>query len=456
MDEFIVLLALLSIYGLSPRAFAEVTFSKDVAPILYRRCVNCHRPNEIAPMSLLSYKQAHPWAKAIREAVLTKRMPPWSADPRYGDFVNDPRLSGAEMETIRAWVDEGAPEGDFHQLPPPPAIVEGWRIGQPDVIIAIPEEHTISEKGPDEYVDFLNIPTHFDHDVWITAVEVRPGNRKVVHHAHVFVDPPTTKATAASSSPSPFERFTYKEQGLLFVRPDAPVVNDGCREFGEGALFGERVKEQRRILTTYVPGKDPEIYPEGFAKLIPAGSTIGFEIHYAKVTGKPEKDRTSVGLRFANKSPERVLRRLDVDSLLFQIPANEPNQEVTSCYNFDQDVKLLSYTSHMHLRGKDMRFELMRPNSIKETLLFVPKYDFNWQIEYKVKDPVPVPKGSRLIITAHFDNSANNPANPDPSKTVRWGMPTTSEMASGWLDYYLTDEQSPKVLTSENVPLAGR
>ena len=219
MDVSIVLIALLSICALSPRAFAEVTFSKDVAPIFYRRCVSCHRPNEIAPMSLLSYKQARPWAKAIREAILTRRMPPWSADPRYGDFVNDPRLSAAEIETIRAWVDEGAPRGRLPSASATSRHCGRLEIGQPDAIIAIPEEHTISEKGPDEYVDFLNIPTHFDHDVWITAVEVRPGNRKVVHHAHVFVDSSTTKATEGSSSPSPFERFTYKEQALLFVRP---------------------------------------------------------------------------------------------------------------------------------------------------------------------------------------------------------------------------------------------
>jgi hypothetical protein len=435
-----ILTCLITVAGSS---VAEVTFSQDVAPILYKRCVNCHRPNDIAPMSFVTYQQARPWAKAIREAVLTRRMPPWHADPAHGAFVNDPRLSEAEIEVIRAWVGAGAPEGNPRQLPPAPEISSDWRIGAPDVIFPIPEEHVIAADGPDEYVDFLDIPTHFDHDVWISAVQLRPGNNKVVHHAHVFVDPPKTKSSESSNNPGVWERFSYKDQGLLFVKADAPVVNDGCREFGEGAFIGERPREQRHVFTTYVPGKDPEVYPEGFAKLIPAGSTVGFEIHYAKVTGKRETDRTQVGFRFARKPPQRILRRLDVDNVLFRILPGEPNQDVTSCYNFDQEVRLLSYTAHMHVRGKDMRFELMRPDGVKETLVFIPRYDFNWQIEYKVQDPVPVPKGSRLIITAHFDNSPNNRSNPDPSKTIRWGMPTSSEMASGWLDYFVPGEPPP-------------
>ena len=422
---------------------ANVTFSKDVAPIFYKKCVACHHTGDIAPMPLLTYSVARPWAMAIRERVLTKRMPPWHADPRYGKFENDPSLSQGEMDTIRAWVDQGAKEGDPKDLPPAPTFTEGWRIGKPDAVFTMPAAYTVTADATDDYQTFAGMPTNFKEDTWVTAVELRPGNRKVVHHAHVYVVPPKPPSSAHSSSPSLFDRFTFKEGSVRHIRPGVPVVDDACREIGEGGLPDQKFHEEAEELTTFVPGRAPEVYPPGYARLIPAGSTITFQIHYAKGTGNEEKDQSSVGFIFAKEPPRRVLRRLDMDAYLFQIPAGAANHEVTFCYDFKDNARLLAFTPHMHFRGKDMKWELMRPDATKETLLSIPRYDFNWQIEYKLKVPVPAPKGSRLIVTAHFDNSANNPANPDPAKTMRWGEPTSEEMAASWVLYDLPEEGPP-------------
>lgn len=419
---------------------AEVNFSRDVAPIFFQKCATCHRPNDIAPMSLLSYQAARPWAKAIREAVLSKKMPPWHADAAYGTFKDDARLSAEQIETIRAWVDQGAKEGDPRNLPRVPEIVDGWRIGKPDLVISMPEEYSIAASGTDDYERFSGIPTNLKEDAWIAAIELRPGNRKVVHHAHIYVTPP--KASGTEHGQSLFEKYTYKDGTVLHMRPEAPVVDDACRDIGEGGLPDQKYHEEAEELATYVPGRAPEVYPEGYARLIPAGSTITFEIHYSKTTGKLEKDRSSVGFIFA-KRPRKVLRRLDMDAYLFRIPAGAPNHEVAFCHEFTEDVNLLSFTPHMHLRGKDMRWELVGPDAVKHTLMFIPHYDFNWQMQYTLQDPVPAPKGSRLVVSVHFDNSANNRFNPNPAKTVRWGEPTTDEMAATWVMYELANEQPP-------------
>jgi hypothetical protein len=430
----------LSVVNIS--ASPEVTFSKDVAPIFYKKCVGCHHAGDIAPMSLLTYSVARPWASAIRQVVLTKRMPPWHADPHYGHFQNDPSLSQAEIELIRAWVDQGAKAGNPTDLPAAPKFVEGWRIGRPDLVFSMASEYTVKADASDDYQNFT-VPTNFQEDVWVTAVELRPGNRRLVHHAHVYVTPPKSPPSGAGSTPSLFDRFTFKEGSVRHIRTGVPVVDDACRYIGEGGLPDQKFHEEAEELTTFVPGRSPEVYAPGYARLIPAGSTITFQIHYAKGTGEDEKDRSSVGFILAKDPPKKVLRRLDMDAYLFQIPAGASNHEVTFCYDFKENARLLAFTPHMHFRGKDMKWELMRPDATKETLLFIPRYDFNWQIEYKLKDPVAAPKGSRLIVTAHFDNSANNPFNPDPAKTIRWGEPTAEEMAASWVLYDVPEEGPP-------------
>lgn len=418
--------------GLGLRA-AQVTYTKDVAPILFSRCAGCHRPGDIAPMALLSYKETRPWAKAIREAVVRRTMPPWHADPHYGKFANDARLSEAEIATIRGWVDGGAPEGNPADLPPLPQFADGWKMGKPDLVVDIGEDFKVAAEGADEYTSFT-VPAGFAEDRWVVAAELRPGNRKVVHHAHVWIsaDPkpgvkvePRKKDWAAT--------FMYREAKLGHIKPDAPVIDDGCSVDNAGNFWGRR-EGMNGILASYLPGKEPDTYPAGTAKLVPAGAKLTFQLHYSR-TGKDETDRTQVGFIFAKAPPERPLKRMDVSNYLFQIPAGAGSHQVTECHTFDKDVDILSLTAHMHYRGKDMRFEVIRPGGGRETLLYVPNYNFAWQTVYRLKEPARIERGSRLVITAHFDNSANNRWNPDPSRTVRWGEPSNEEMMDGWLEY---------------------
>ena len=416
-------------------AASGVTFTRDVAPIVYKRCVNCHHADDIAPMPLVTYADARPWAKAMRQAVLTRQMPPWHADPHMGNFANDRRLRESEIDTIKAWVDQGAVEGDAKDLPAAPQFPDGWKIGKPDVVIAIPEEYVVQANGPDEYVNFT-VPTNFTEDRWVTALELRPGNRKIVHHAHVSVfEPPKPKAPG---EPEKKDNFTIHEGKLDHINPAMPVLDDGCSSADGGNWPGRHPSENGTMLASYLPGKDPDIFPEGYARLIPAGAQLTFQIHYnSRSITKRETDRTSVGIVFAKAPPKQRLRRIDISNYLFQIPAGDGNHEVTACYVLPKDVEFMSYTAHMHFRGKDMKFEAVHPDGARETLFFVPHYSFNWQTEYQLSRPVAVEKGTKIVITAHFDNSPNNAYNPDPSKAVRWGGPSYEEMMDGWFEYIL-------------------
>jgi hypothetical protein len=426
----------------------EVTFSRDVAPILYKRCVNCHRPGDIAPMSLLTYKDARPWAASIKEAVLTRKMPPWKADPHYGKWSNDPSLTPEEMRTLVSWTEGSKAEGDPKDLPPAPVFVDGWKIGKPDVIFTIPE-HTLEGKADsgkadskDEHIT-VKVPTNFTEDMWITAAELRPGNRRIVHHAHVFVIDPEKKAAnppaakdAAKDPAVEYGRSLQVRQGTEFwLRDDAPVINDGCAVDDNGLLPGHKPGELGTLISSYLPGRAPDVYPEGTARRVPAGSSLQFQIHYSRTTGKTETDATSIGLVFSKQPPRQVARRIDLSNHMFLIPPGDPNREVTECHSFRKDMFITSLTPHMHLRGKSMRMEVVYPDGRRETLLDVPAYNFNWQITYRAARPIFIPNGTRLVITAHFDNSANNPLNPDPAKVVRWGSESETEMMDGWVEY---------------------
>jgi hypothetical protein len=415
-------------------ASGAVTFDRDVAPILYAKCTGCHHANDIAPMSLMDYKAARPWAKAMREAVLLKRMPPWFADPHSGPFSNDPSLTDAERQTIVQWVDGGALEGELRDLPAAPVYAEGWRIGKPDAIFDIGEDHILKGDAADQYISFT-VPTNFTGGHWIQAVEIRPGNRKLVHHAHVSViDAAAPKRTAVAPKSPTFADFTFNgADHLRHMRAESPVVDDAC------AYDGPEIAGLKRAapgaLVSYLPGMPPDIYPPDSAKWIPAGAQLRFTIHYHSESKDAVSDRTSVGLVFAAAAPAHPIHRMDVDNDFFAIPAGDGNHEVRQCATFDADSLILSLTPHMHFRGKDARFEIKRPGETPETLLYVPKYDFNWQLKYREQTGVFVPKGSRLMITFHYDNSANNAANPDAGKVVRWGEPSAEEMMSGWIDY---------------------
>jgi hypothetical protein len=414
---------------------AAVTFTHDVAPILYQHCVSCHHPGDIAPMSLLTYKDARPWAAAMKEAVITKKMPPWKADPHFGKWSNDPRLSDAEIETLKAWIVDGKLEGDAKDLKAPPQFSTGWKIGKPDAIIAIPER-TISGTGPDEYA-YITVPTNFTEDKWIVAAELRAGNRRVVHHAHVFVVEQDHHSSAANNDPvAAYAKWLRVSAGSLeWVRPEAPVIDNGCSVDDNGLFPGSKSSDLGSLISSYLPGREADVYPEGTARKIPAGSNLNFQIHYSRTTGKPELDATSVGLIFAKEPPRQVSRRIDLSNQMFLIPAGDSDHEVTECHTFSKDVLITSLTPHMHFRGKSMRILATLPDGQSKTLLVVPSYDFNWQFTYRTADPIYLPKGTRLNVIAKFDNSTNNGMNPDATKTIRWGSASEMEMMDAWIEY---------------------
>ncbi len=416
----------------------EVTFV-DVAPVLYKHCAGCHHPNDIAPMTLLSYRETRPWATAIREAVVSRQMPPWKADPHYGKWSNDWSLSELEIAIVKAWVDQGSKEGDPKLLPPPPVFSPDWRIGKPDTILAI-QPHTITATGPDEYEQFI-VPTNFTEDKWVVAAELRPGNRKIVHHAHVFVvEPERAKKEGLKDPQAEYAQWLVVNEGKLsWIRPEAPVIDDGCVVDDNGYWPGKKPRDAEfgnwGMLSSYLPGREPDIFPAGTARKIPAGANLSFQIHYSKAAKKPATDITSVGLIFAKEPPPQIAKRVDLSNYLFRIPPGDPNVEVSECHTFKQDMYVTTLTPHMHLRGKDARFEVTYPDGRKETLLYVPHYNFNWQITYRMREPKFVPKGARLAIISHFDNSPNNPLNPDPAQVVRWGGASEMEMMDGWIEY---------------------
>jgi mono/diheme cytochrome c family protein len=429
----------------------DVTFNKDVAPIVFKNCAECHRPNDIAPMSLITYKEARPWARSIKEKVVTREMPPWSADPHVGEFSNDKRLSQKDVDTIVAWVDGGAKEGSAKDLPPMPEVAKGgWTIGKPDVVLQMAEEYAVEPTAPDNYINFF-IPTNFKEDMWVQAAEILPGNRKVVHHVIAFIQTPQNMAKREAAAKTSGQKLgvrnangaMYLDGTLRRVRMDAPVTDNTCdqpnmqRRAGGG---GNGEENEGALLAGYAPGKEVDVFPPGTAKKVPAGSTIMFQMHYSSFRGaleKAEKDRTRIGLIFAKEPPDKIIFTSGVVNATFKIPAGADNHEVVACQTLPRDVQIISYMPHMHLRGKDMKYEVIYPDGKRETLLWVPKFSFNWQDMYYLKKPLNVPKGSKLIITAHFDNSAKNKYNPDHKKDVRWGDPTYDEMMIGWMDFLM-------------------
>lgn len=374
------------------------TYTKDVASILNNRCAGCHRAGEVAPMSLLTYDEVRPWAKAIREAVLAGKMPPWLADPKYRHFENDRRLTRDEIDKVVAWVNAGAPKGDIADLPPAPKFEPGWVIGKPDVVFAMNESFPVPADGVVAYKHFL-VETNFTEDKWIQAAEIRPGNRAVVHHVIVYVrEPDGAISTAAQSA--------------------APVVRDG----------------KDPLLVGFAPGEQPKVMRPGTAKLIKAGSKLLFQVHYTP-NGTATNDRSVVGLIFAKDLVTREAHTWRALNTGFVIPAGASNQEVKSSWTAKEDIYLEAFMPHMHLRGKDFKYTIVYPDGRSEEVLEIPKYDFNWQLFYNLKEPMALPKGTRIDCVAHFDNSANNKFNPDATKEVRWGNQTWEEMMIGWFDY---------------------
>jgi hypothetical protein len=401
-------------------AAPKPTYHKDVEPIFLDKCQGCHRPGEIAPMSFLTYKDLRPWAKAIKSAVATRKMPPWFANKDYGHFSNDWSLSAAQIEMITNWVDGGAIEGNPKDAPKPRTWIEGWSISKPDLVLEMPAAFPIPATGKVDY-QYLVLPTGLTEDKWVQMAEVRPTFRNAVHHLVVFI----------------------REKGspwLKEAKPGIPYVPPSNQQFQNTLGAGNDV------LTVYTPGMLPDVFTPGMAKLVPAGADLVLQLHYTPI-GKEGTDQSRIGFVFAKEPPkERVLTLATVDFRL-SIPPGEANHASNARIPIFHDATLLSFFPHMHLRGKAFEYRLEFANGEKETLLKVENYDFNWQLAYRLEKPLKLEPGMRIAATAWYDNSANNKANPDPAATVKWGEQSWEEMMVGFFDLAVDARHTQRTFT---------
>jgi Copper type II ascorbate-dependent monooxygenase, C-terminal domain len=396
--------AFVALPALASAQSRSVTYHEDVVPVLQKHCQACHRPGEAAPFSMLTYRDTRPWAAAMKRAAVSRQMPPWHADPAVGHFKNDRRLAQAEIDTIARWADSGAPEGDPSKAPAPLAFLDGWNIGQPDKILEMPHAFSVPASGTIDY-QWIVMPTGIEKDTWIEGVEVRPGDRSVVHHVIAFYRQPGSK-------------------WLVDAKPGIPTPKgSGDSEAGmaDGAIGG------------YVPGLPAGRLAPGRAIFLPAGADIVLQVHY-NATGKATTDRTKVGLVFARQDAVERSFQIGIVNPTFVIPPGDPNYRVDADMTVDSDVRVIGFTPHMHLRGKSFEFRATLPDGTREVLLRVPKYDFNWQLTYDLAEERVFPKGTKFEATATFDNSENNRFNPDPKASVRFGDQTWDEMMVGFID----------------------
>jgi len=394
---------------------SEITFSKHVASILHKSCAPCHRQGEIAPMPLLTYADARPWARSIRDAARSKKMPPWHSDQPHGFFSNDPRLAQKDIDTIVAWVEGGARQGDPKDMPVTPSFPDGWTIGKPDIVLSMKEEFTVPADGVVPY-KYFEVPTNFKEDTWVQAAELRPDNRGVVHHIIAFVKEPGKNLR---------DPVTGEEVGGG-GRSRSATPRSGGQEPDEGRFDG--------MLVGTAPGMPPFIFKAGYAKLVKAGSSLIFQMHYTP-NGAVGKDRSSIGLILAKAPVQKRVNTLFISGRRIRIPPGDPNYEVRASFTFPQDARVLSMMPHMHVRGKDFKYTAVFPDGREQVLLNVPSWDFNWQHIYRLREPILLPKGTRIDCVAHYDNSPGNKFNPDPTKEVYWGDQTWEEMMIGFTDF---------------------
>lgn len=374
---------------------APPTYARDVAPILQRRCEGCHRPGQVGPFPLQSFDDARGRAKMIAQVLERGAMPPWNADERFdGVFVNERRLSASETQTLTSWIAAGMPRGNPADEPAPRRWPAQWTIGEPDAVLApdtdmktgakLPADgFAVPREGVVEY-QYFTLKTDFPEDRWVRAFEIRPGAADVTHHVLATLQTPG------------------------------------------GGL------DDKAFLATYVPGDTPSLYPDGYAKRLPRGATLLFQVHYTP-NGKERHDRPQLALVFAAEPPQFVVQSSAILNQRFEIPAGATAFEVRATKTFAEEVGLLALMPHMHTRGQDFRFVAHFPDGQQQELLFA-RYDFNWQESYILPDPLLLPGGTTLECIGHFDNSAANPNNPDPTRPVRWGEQTFEEMFVGYID----------------------
>lgn len=397
-----------------------VTFTKDIAPILYQNCTSCHRPGEAAPFSLSAYADAKKRARQIALVTEQRVMPPWKADS-HGEFQDERRLTDAQIALVKEWAAEGAKEGKLADLPAPPHFAPGWALGPPDLILTPARTYSVTAEGRDVYRCYV-IPTDFAEDRFVSTIDVRPGNRAVVHHAIAYIDTSGTarKLEAASHDGSP----GYPEGGGIGFLP-------------AGMLGG------------WAPGALPHRLPAGTGILLPKGADVVLEVHYHK-DGKPETDQTQVALYFNKETVDKPMHLFPLANLGLRIPPGDKNYEIHAKLPVIFDATLLTIFPHMHTLGRQMTVTATLPSGAKQTLIDVPDWDFSWQGFYAYKQPVHLPAGSRIDLVAHYDNSEDNPRNPShPPKLVTWGEQTTDEMCLCYLGFTVDAEHvaPPKTAT---------
>jgi hypothetical protein len=400
---------------------AKPTFYREVLPILQRRCESCHRAGGIAPMAFETYVETRPYAEAIVRAVQGKSMPPWFAVPGIVRFSNDPSLTPQEIATLAAWADAKAPEGDARDAPPLRHRAEIWSIPKPDVVVKMPQGVPLPATGDVAYT-YEIVPTHFAEDHWVQMVEVMPSRRANVHHAVVYVRPPESNWLRHAPMGVPFTAETLSDP-----------------EDRRGAHWTDA-----DVLLVYAPGSSPDEWPATMAKFIPAGSDLIFQMHYT-TNGHACKDQTSVGLVFSKQPPAQRVLTLQLTNDHFVIPPGVPDYRVEVRGTLPNDALLLSLFPHMHLRGKRFEYNIVKPRAGGssrqagdssppiETLLRV-NYHFHWQMSYRLAEPRLLKAGTEMQAVAWYDNSRNNPHNPDPDAAVRWGEQTYDEMMVGFFD----------------------
>lgn len=385
---------------------APVTFTEHVAPILYANCVSCHRAGEVAPFPLITYDNAAAHAKQMVKVTGARIMPPWHAAHGYGDFADERRLTDDQIATIRAWFDQGMQRGPDARMPPVPQFTEGWQLGTPDLVLEMPEAFDVPASGPDIYRNFV-IPTGVTEDKWVRAVELRPGTRVVVHHALLQY----VKGGSAA-------KLLGRDGQPGFNGPMAVALVPGFAPSGE--------------LEGWAVGQSPHALPQGLARPLPKDSDLVLQLHLHP-TGKPERERSRIGLYFTSSAPERKIRDMGVPGLFgllagLDIPAGEKHT-ISGVLTLPADMLALSVAAHAHYLGKEFKATATLPDGSTRPLLWIQDWDFNWQDRYYYREPVALPKGTRIDVTITYDNSAENPHNPcNPPRHVKWGMQSTDEM----------------------------
>ena len=385
------------------------TFYKDILPILQDHCQRCHRSGEVAPMPFMTYEQTRSFASVIARDVQMRMMPPWFADPRYGHFSNDSSLTEEQITAITAWATAGAPAGNPHDAAPPQTWTQGWNIARPDAVLKMPKPVSIPAQGVVDYT-YEIVSTHFTEDQWVQMSEMRPSSSAHVHHAVVYIRPPDSQWLRHAPIGEPFTANTLTDQR------DRIEAHETTSD----------------LLLVYAPGSSPDQWPDDMAKFVPAGSDIVFQMHYT-TNGRPDTDQTSVGLVFSKTPPKQRVITLQLNNHALMIPPGAPDFRVEVQGTLPNDATLLSFFPHMHLRGKRFEYDIVHNDGSVEPLLRV-NYHFHWQLSYRLAEPRELKAGTKLRAIAWYDNSRNNPHNPDPKKLVTWGDQTSDEMMVGFFD----------------------